>query len=336
MFVYDPAFLSHVASEWHVERPERLTAVVEALQRAGLWRGVARPHPEDRHGLLLAHTGAYLDVLETGSVTVLDPETAVRPDTFAVARLAVGAAVEAARRAASGRRPWFALVRPPGHHAGPDYGGGFCYLNNIAIAAARLLESGVRRVAILDYDVHHGNGTADIFRSDPRVLYVSTHQWGIYPGTGPAEDVGDGGARGFTVNVPFRAGCGDASYIAAFDEVVAPICSVFRPEVVLVSLGVDAHYRDPIAGLTLSSPGYVELFRRTVAGAKAWSGGRIAVVLEGGYHLAALGEVMAGAAGVVAGTEVPLVLSEISDRECRGRDLIDHVRRVHGEFWNLR
>jgi len=336
VLVYDPAFLGHVASEWHVERPDRLVAIVEALERAGLWRDVVAPPRETREGLCLVHTGAYVDLLATSSVRELDPETPVRSETLDIARLAAGAAAEAARRADAERRPWFALVRPPGHHAGPHYGGGFCYVNNIAIAALRLLMAGRNRVAIVDYDAHHGNGTSDIFRSDPRVLYVSTHQGGIYPGTGPAEDIGEDEGRGSTVNIPFVEGCGDASYLAAFDEVVDPICSAFRPEAVLISLGVDAHYRDPITGLMLSSPGYVELLRRTFAAAQRWCAGRTAVVLEGGYHLGALAEVVAGAVGLAAGVEVPLALTEISDVKGRGRAVIDLVRRVHGGFWNLR
>src|SRR5206468_467314 len=181
------------------------------------------------------------------------------------------------RRSRSPRLPWApssmppappwatgALVRPPGHHAGPDYGGGFCYLNNVAVAAAEQAAAG-RKVAILDYDAHHGNGTRDIFADSSSVLYVSTHQFGIYPGTGPAEDVGTGEGRGFTVNIPFTAGCGDASYRAAADSIIEPILTAVRPDVILVSLGIDAHYRDPLTSLTLSSPAYVDLMSRSAA-----------------------------------------------------------------------
>ena len=185
------------------------------------------------------------------------------------------------------------LARPPGHHAGPDYGGGFCYLNNVAVAAADQVAQG-RRVAILDYDPHPGNGTSEICADDATALYVSTHQYGIYPGTGAAEDVGMGEGRGFNVNIPFTAGCGDASFHAAYDEIIEPIVRAYRPDVILVSLGVDAHYRDPLTSLALSSAGYVDLLARTARLAKDVCGRRLVVALEGGDHLPALAEGVAG------------------------------------------
>jgi len=226
-------------------------------------------------------------------------------------------------------------VRPPGHHAGPDYGGGFCYLNNVAIAAADQVADG-RRVAILDYDAHHGNGTRDIFAGVASVLYISTHEYGIFPGTGPAQDVGTGEGRGFTVNIPFSAGCGDTSYFEACDRVIEPILEQFRPDVVLVSLGVDAHYRDPLTSLVLSSPGYVELMSRTAALAARLCGNRLAVALEGGYHLDALGEVITGVVGRLRGQTARLALSENLDDNVRGRTAIEETIRAHRPFWNLR
>ncbi|OLD90962.1 hypothetical protein AUG86_02170 [Euryarchaeota archaeon 13_1_20CM_4_64_14] len=262
MLVYDPRFLDHVASPFHVERPDRLRSIVSHLEAAGLFTGVEQAPPATRREVKRVHQDSYLEHFENLDEGLLDPETAVHPGTFDQALLAAGAVLHGTRSAAGNGRPTVSLVRPPGHHAGPDYGGGFCYLNNVAIAAADQVAEG-RRVAILDYDAHHGNGTRDIFAGFASVLYVSTHEYGIFPGTGPAEDVGTGEGRGFTVNIPFSAGCGDTSYLVAYDRVVEPIVDQFRPDMVLVSLGVDAHYRDPITSLVLSSPGYVELVSRS-------------------------------------------------------------------------
>src|SRR2546426_715739 len=196
--------------------------------------------------------------------------------------------------------------------------------------------SDLRRVAILDYDPHHGNGTRDIFADNASVLYLSTHEYGIFPGTGPAEEVGTGDGKGFTVNIPFSAGCGDASYLAAHDRIVESIVEQFRPDGILVSLGIDAHYRDPLTSLVLSSPGYVELVTRSAALATRLCGSRFAVALEGGYHLDALGEVLAGVVARFRGRSIPLALSEVLDDKGRGGPAIEATIRAHRPFWNLR
>jgi len=265
----------------------------------------------------------------------VDPETAVHPETFEIATRAVGAVLDATRAAVRDGRATFALVRPPGHHAGPDYGGGFCYLNNVAVAAAEQAAEG-RKVAILDYDAHHGNGTRDIFADSSSVLYVSTHQFGIYPGTGPAEDVGTEEGRGFTVNIPFTAGCGDASYRGATESIIEPILSEFRPDVILVSLGIDAHYRDPLTSLTLSSPAYVDLMSRTAALAARLCGSRFVIALEGGYHLEALSEVVAGVVAALEHRSLPLALTEVLDDQGHGGPAIEATRRAQRDYWNLR
>ena len=188
----------------------------------------------------------------------------------------------------------------------------------------------------MDYDAHHGNGTRDIFADSANVLYLSTHEYGIYPGTGPAEDVGEGEGRGFTVNIPFRAGCGDASYAVAYEAIVEPILKQFRPDVLLVSLGVDAHYRDPLTSLVLSSPGYVDLLGRTAALAARLCGNRVVVALEGGYHLEALSEVLAGVVGRLQGRSIGYTLTDVLDSDVHGRGAIEATTRAHGAFWNLR
>jgi acetoin utilization deacetylase AcuC-like enzyme len=332
---YDSRFLDHVPSPFHVERPDRLRAIVDRLKREGLFDIVARPAPATIDEVRRVHRESYVNLFQHIGEGFLDPETAVRPETFDLALLAAGAVLQAARTSVREGRPVLALVRPPGHHAGPDYGGGFCYLNNVAMAAADLLTAG-RRVAILDFDAHHGNGTRDIFAKQAEVLYISTHEYGIYPGTGPAEDVGEGEGRGFTVNVPFRAGCGDASYQSAFDSILAPIVEQFRPDAILVSLGVDAHYRDPLTSLTLSSPAYVDLLARSADLARIHCGNRFVVALEGGYHLDALSEVIAGFVGRMRGRPVELRLNEVLDTAGRGQEAITRTVQAHGAFWNLR
>ena len=335
MIVYDPRFLDHVPSPLHVERPDRLRAIVERLKQEGLFDEVVRPSPASIADLRRVHREAYLDLFEHLGEGLLDPETAVHPETSEIARLSAGAVLQATRTAVREGRPAIALVRPPGHHAGPDYGGGFCYLNNVAVAAADQAAGG-HRVAILDFDAHHGNGTRDIFADRADVLYVSTHEYGIYPGTGPAKDVGEGEGRGFTVNVPFGAGCGDASYRLAFDSVIRPIVEQFRPDAILMSLGVDAHYRDPLTSLTLSSPAYVDLIDRSTELARATCGRRLSVALEGGYHLEALAEVIAGALARCNGRAVDLVLTDVLDDTGRGSEAIERTKQAHREFWDLR
>lgn len=335
MIIYDPQFLNHVPSPFHVERPDRLRAIVERLERENLLGDVVGPTPATIDEVRRVHRPSYVEFFQKLGEGFLDPETAVRPMTFDIAMLAAGAVLEATRGAVREGRPALALVRPPGHHAGPDYGGGFCYLNNVAVAAADQANRGLR-VAILDFDAHHGNGTRDIFADRTEVLYVSTHEYGIYPGTGPAEDVGEGEGRGFTVNIPFRAGCGDASYRSAWDALIAPIVEQFRPDVMLVSLGVDAHYRDPLTSLTLSSPAYVDLVAGSAELARNQCGSRFVVALEGGYHLDALSEVITGCVGRIRGRPVDLRLTEALDSAVRGRAAIEQTLQAHRDFWNLR
>ncbi len=335
MLFYDPRFLEHVSSPMHVERPERLKAIVDRLRAEGLFEDPRAAAPADLRELRRVHRQTFLEFFRDLKEGFLDPETAVHPETWDIALLAAGATIQATRAAAAEGRPAVVLVRPPGHHAGPDYGGGFCYLNNVAAAAADQVAQG-RRVAILDYDAHHGNGTSEIFEDEAAVLYISTHQFGIYPGTGAAEDVGKGEGRGFNVNIPFSAGCGDESFRMAFDQIVEPVVREYKPELILVSLGIDAHYRDPLTGLSLSSPGYVDLMTRSAGLAKELCDNRFVVVLEGGYHLQALSEVYAGVVARLHRKRVDLELTQLLDAKGKGRPGIEATKRAHKEFWNLR
>jgi acetoin utilization deacetylase AcuC-like enzyme len=282
------------------------------------------------------HEKSYIGLIENFGEGFLDPDTFHRDDTYEIAMLAAQGGFLAAQHSFENKQPSFALVRPPGHHSGRDYAGGFCYFNNIAIAAQNILETkDVNRVAIIDYDVHHGNGTEDIFHKRRDILYISTHQWGIYPGTGHFEDVGEDKGEGFTVNIPFAHGTGDASYQLAFDTIIKPVLTQYKPDMMLISLGTDGHYKDPIATLTLSSRGYLWLADQSMKLANELCDGRIAFMLEGGYHLDALAEVISSTVANFYGKTIPLQYQVISDSGRNGYDVIDNVRQVQAEYWEL-
>ncbi len=280
------------------------------------------------------HTPEFIAYLKTKGEGPLDPDTTMHPETFDIALLAVGGTILAAEKAVKDRKGHIALVRPPGHHAGPAYPGGFCYLNNVAVAAQKLLD-GLERVAILDFDAHHGNGTSEIFHEEPRVLYVSTHHYGIFPGTGAAEDVGEGKGAGFNVNIPFTGGCGDSSFNLAMRELVEPIVKQYKPEAILVSFGGDAHYTDPLTGLALSSRGYVDLMDATIKLAKEMCDGRVAIALEGGYNPAALAETLLATEAMFRGESSSVELNENRDRDCAGKKIVQRVSEIQGRYWKL-
>ena len=255
----------------HPERPERLAVLLEAFP------GFEEARPASIEELTACHEPAYVDQLRAvsnaGATTYLDPDTICTPSSFELARLAAGAAIAAVERGG------FALARPPGHHALPGRAMGFCLFNNVAVAARfAQRELGARRVAIFDWDVHHGNGTQAIFWDDPSVLYVSAHQWPFYPGSG-----GPGEGNATTVNLPLAAGSGDPEYLEAMEHVVEPAIAAFEPDFVLVSAGFDAAAGDLLGGMRVTEDGFRELARR-VSGLSA----RTALVLEGGYTLETL------------------------------------------------
>ena len=287
-------FAEHQTPPGHPEGPER----ADIMHNVALeWRSrggeVVAPREATREQLSRVHAADYLrQISETAGIAVaLDPDTYTSPETYEIAKLAAGAAVDAVERVMSGSRTrTFAMVRPPGHHAERDRAMGFCFYNNIAIAAAHALTLGARRVAIVDYDVHHGNGTQHIFAGDRRVLYCSLHQYPFYPGTGAATEIGDADAAGLTVNVPLEVGATDDDYHVVFDDVVVPVVQAFHPDVVLVSAGFDAHERDPLGGMRLTTGAFSAMTTMLREVADDCCGGRIAAVTEGGYDVRALRE----------------------------------------------
>lgn len=318
-FCSSPRFVEHDTGSHHPERPDRIRAIYAALHEAGYLDSPRRfaelavdlgvlPRakraaaelefgPADPKWLFTVHSEGHIErvlrVCESGGGVLDSGDTPVGWSSYEIALLAVGAVLRGCDAVMSGEvRRCFAAVRPPGHHAEPEHAMGFCLFNNVAIAARYLQRKwGVGRVAIVDFDVHHGNGTQTVFEEDPSVYFVSLHQHPrtCYPGSGFDWEIGTGKGRGYTLNLPMDPGMGDAEYLKVIDARVVPELEEFRPEFVLVSAGFDAHQDDPLASMGLSDEGYELMMRSLSAVAERHGGGRLVSVLEGGYNLRALG-----------------------------------------------
>jgi acetoin utilization deacetylase AcuC-like enzyme len=339
LLITDEFMLQHDPGPGHPERPARLQAILSELER--LHRPgteITKPRPATRQHIERVHDPRYIDRLDSlrGRSAQLDADTAVSPQSVDAAYLAAGAAIDAVT--AIVKQPSttaFAFVRPPGHHAERDRAMGFCLFNNIAIAAAHAIaELGCQRVLIVDWDVHHGNGTQHTFEDRNDVLFFRSHQWPLYPGTGALHEIGHGIGEGFTINAPLPAGFDDAAYIDLYRRLLTPIADQYKPDLVLVSAGFDAHRDDPLANMRMTETGFAALCSIVRDIADRHANGRLGLMLEGGYNLAALSSSVAGClAALAADRESPT--PEVPPPNDRARQVTDDIVSFHGERWPL-
>jgi histone deacetylase 6 len=332
--VFDERFLLHRAPYEHPEHPGRLTAIRARLEKEGLFNRCERVPAREAsdaeltaiHDLRLVET---IDATSERDFVQLDPDTYACRDSARAARLAAGGLVDLTLRVLEGALAnGFALLRPPGHHAEADRAMGFCLFNNVAVAAAATRRAGARRILIVDWDLHHGNGTQNTFWNDPNVLYFSTHQFPFYPGSGAADEVGGPDALGRTVNVPWPPGCGDAEYLAAFDRVLLPMARRFEPDLVLVSAGFDAAQGDPLGAMRLSPAGYAGMTARL----QTLSAGRVILALEGGYNLPVIARCAEACLRMLLG-EKPIGDDPETGPSTASLRVLDAVRRAQEPYW---
>jgi len=344
--VFHPDYVRHDVGINHPEMPERISRTIQHLKNVGLLDNpnirLFKPEPATSEDLRLVHTTQYIEKIkllsEHGGMLTLD--TPIPPGTYEIARLSAGGAILAGRIVVEDKvRNSFALVRPPGHHAGGDFGGGFCYFNNIAVMIEHLrVRFGMKRFMIIDWDVHHGNGTQEIFYSDPTVLYFSTHQMPLYPGTGNMDEIGEGEGKGYNVNLPLPAGTSGEVYKEIVTELIEPMVDEFRPEIVAVSAGQDAYFADPIANLHFTTGTYSLITKMLMEIVDRHCNGRLALVLEGGYNLEALPRII----GAIVATQAKLP-SDVSEynhppEQKRSREVEERIRQLKAilsEYWKV-
>jgi len=341
ILIHSDRFAEHQTPPGHPERPERAEAM-DAVAARCRERGteIVAPRAATHEQLARVHDDQYLRTIAAtaGRAMQLDPDTYTSPESHDIALLAAGAAIDAVERVmGASHHAAVAMVRPPGHHAERDRAMGFCLYNNVAVAAAHARAHGAAKVAIVDYDVHHGNGTQHIFETDPHVLYISTHQFPYYPGTGAADQIGRDAGRGFTVNIPLEAGATDEDYELVFARLVTPVLRQFEPNLIIASAGFDAHERDPLGGMRVSTAGFGAMTRELRRVAEDVCLGRIVSVTEGGYDLhalaASLDAVIEAHAEATSASRITWPSSGIAST--RGAAARVEVAREQAAFWTL-
>ncbi|HUN56010.1 MAG TPA: histone deacetylase [Smithella sp.] len=293
--VKDTRYLQHSAGFAHPESPERLAAIYEMLDNPlESWKFIhIEPRPATHKEIETIHSPSYVEFIAStaGKRSVyLDPDTATSPETYEIAKLAVGGVCNAIDSVMDGKVDnAFAFVRPPGHHAEKDSAAGFCVFNNIAIGAMHAISKyNLKRILIVDWDLHHGNGTQHSFYGDKRILYFSTHQYPYYPGTGDLQEIGRGQGEYYTINVPLCMGAGDSSFVRIFHKILQPVAEEFKPELILLSAGFDTYFQDPLGGMRVTPRGFAAMTRILLNIADKSCQGRLVAVLEGGYHVVGL------------------------------------------------
>jgi acetoin utilization deacetylase AcuC-like enzyme len=335
-YVFDPIYLEHDLPS-HPENAGRLSAVIEALEESGMTSRLEllEPRPATRAEMERVHTRGHIErvkaLAESGGGN-LDADTYVCTRSYDAATVAAGGVIRAVEAVLTGEvKNAFALVRPPGHHATASRGMGFCLFNNVAIAARHALaDQAIQRVFIADFDVHHGNGTEELFAADPAVFYFSTHQYPYYPGTGHWRNRGEGAGEGTVLDVPLPPGVGDTGYARVYEQLVWPVIKRFSPDLILVSAGYDAHWEDPLAGMRLSLAGYAAIQRELVRMGNEFCDGRLVFTLEGGYRRDALAAGVLNAFYAMLGEET--VLDPLGSPPVPGEvpeELIALLRSLH-------
>ena len=331
-----PTMTLHDPGPGHPECPQRLTRLYESLESSPIdGSRLVEAKAATREAIARVHQSQHIDQVESarGQVRSLDADTSTSEKSVEAAYLAAGAGIQAVDDLLAGEtKTGFVLSRPPGHHAEADRVMGFCLFNTIAVAAAHAKSRGVERVMIVDWDVHHGNGSQHSFYDDPQVLVFNTHQFPFYPGTGRQSEVGGGDGKGFTVNCPLPPGMADGDYVKAFKELLVPITEAYKPELILVSAGFDAHRKDPLGSMMLSEDGYGDLcgIVRDLAG--RFSDGRMALFLEGGYDLNALEKSVRTCIQVLTGKRAS---ENLASAQSRGEKAIEFARQAQKPFWPL-